>query len=451
MTRSQKEDLLKNLLLLRAQRDKNKLSRFKPNPGFQEDFFRSKKRIRLATAGNQSGKTTVGAIESAHYALGTHPHKKIRTPNVGVIVSAQGFKEGIEKIVMPKIRSVVGSQDIIRIKNNTQGIPTEIVWRNGSITHLMSAEQDDKVFEGITLDWVWIDEPVRRSIFIALKRGMLTTGGHLWMSCTPLDEPWIYEEIYMPAKEGRDDSIAVFEGSSDENAYIPEEEKEEFKKRLTSDEIEARWYGKFRHLSGRVFKSYKPEIHRIKDFDIPEHWPVWMSIDPHRNKPHGVLWVAISPKNVKYVCNEIYISCTPRKLAEYILSINQQYNIVQQLIDTSSQEDGWNKRSLRQMLQDYGVRTKLAQKKNKKNSRIHLINQSLSNNELFVMEHCKRLHREFQNQIYKKNKMDSAKILEEPEKKFDDQTDNLGYIYTENPTYRGIPSIKEIGPIYVRG
>lgn len=445
-----KEELYLALLSQKKQQDLNRLRDFRPNPGFQEKFFKSNAAVRLITAGNQSGKTHCSAVEAAHFALGTHPYKKIKTPNVGIIVSGLGFQTGIIQVVVPKLEEVVGSEDIVDIKKNSQGIPIKIVWRTGSITYLMSSEQDDMAFEGKKCDWAWADEPIRRSIFVAIKRGFLTTNGRFWFSCTPLDEPWMYEQIYMPGVNGVDKDIAVFQGSSDENVHISEEAKKEFKKHLTEDEVDARWYGKFRHLSGRVFKAYNPEVHRIPAFDIPPHWPVWLSVDPHRNKPHAVLFLAVSPQGVKYICNEIYKSCRIETLADYILGIGSQYNIVQRLIDTSAQEDGWSKKSAREILQKNGVPTKLAQKRNLKASGIILINELFGSDELFVMEHCVRTHRELQNQIYKKNKRDNGIIMEEPEKKFDDMTDNLRYVLVERPTYRSSARIKTQEAPYVR-
>lgn len=442
LDRAGREKLLVYLLEKKQVVDKNRLDFYKPNPGFQEKFFKSKAKVRLVTVGNQAGKSHSGAVEAALIALGKHPHKSIVTPNTGVIVSGQGFKDGIEKVIMPKLNSVVGSNDIRHIKNNTMGIPTKITWRNGSVTHLMSAEQDDKAFEGSTIHYCWIDEPVRRSIFISLKRGFLTTGGILWMTCTPLDEPWIYEDLYVVGKEGKDPEIEVFEGSSDENIHISEKEKNEFKKHLTEDEIDVRWFGKFRHLAGRVFKAFAPDRHVVPSFDIPSHWPVWSAIDPHRNKPWAVIFLAVSPQNIFYVCNEIYQKGEIEDLAESILSIGGQYNLVQRLIDTSAQEDGWENISCRELLQNKGVKTKLAQKKNLKASGIVLINQLFQNDQLLIMEHCSRTIRELRNQVYKKGK---DRILEEPEKKFDEMTDCIRYCLNERPTYRGLPRVKELG------
>jgi hypothetical protein len=203
-------------------------------------------------------------------------------------------------------------------------------------------------------------------------------------------------------------------------------------------------------LSGRVFKEYKAEKHLIPSFDIPSHWPVYCAIDPHRNKPHAVVFLAVSPQNKFYVCNEIYLKCPILKLADHILDIACQYRMEKFLIDTSAQESGWEKESARQLLQRGGVRTRLAQKKNLKNSGITIINQSFASDDLFVMEHCRRMHRELTNQIFKKNKRDQQQVLEEPEKKWDDETDCLRYILVERPTYRDSTANKEVGPLYVR-
>lgn len=378
----------------------------------------------------------MGAAEMALLALGEHPHKKVRIPNRGVIVTAKSHKDGIEDEILPKLQEVVGSKDIVRIVKDKQGRPSTIHWRSKSITHLMSAEQDDVAFESKTLDLGWIDEPVRRQIYIAIRRGMMKSGGLLWMTATPLDEPWVYDEIYLPGMEGHPD-IEVFEGSTDENVYIPKHERDAYFATLTSDEVEARRYGRFAHLSGRVIKSYVRERHLIAPFDIPYHWPVYLSIDPGGNKPHAALWIAVSPQNIKYACNEIYVRDTIKNFGLEVLAINEQYNMADILIDTSAQEQDWDKKSAREILQDIGVDTRLAQKKNLKKSGLLLINQHFQEDQLFVFENCVRLHRELTLYTYQKNKRDTQKILEEPEKKFDDMIDNMRYILVERPDFSG--------------
>lgn len=370
-------------------------------------------------------------------ALGEHPYKKVRVPNRGTVVSAKSYKDGIEDEIIPKFKEFVGSYDIRRFIKDKSGRPMTIEWRSGSITHLMSAEQDDVAFESKTLDWIWLDEPMRRHIYIALMRGLMKAEGLIWITATPLEEPWMYDEIYLPGVTGEDKDIEIFEGVGDENVHVSIEGRETFYKRLTADEIEARRYGRFKHLTGRVIKEYDWKRHRIPAFDIPAHWPTWLSIDPHKNKPHAALWVPVSHQNIKYVANEIYHRCTIKELGYIILDLNEQYNMVNLLIDNSAQEDDWTKQSARGMLDEIGLRTKLAQKNNLKNAGIHLINQHFHDDKLFVFDNCHRTHKELMLWVYKQNKRDHQQILEEPAKKFDDMMDNLRYILVEKPDYSG--------------
>ena len=102
------------------------------------------------------------------------------------------------------------------------------------------------------------------------------------------------------------------------------------------------------------------------------------------------------------------------------------------------------------MLEIKGVPTKLAQKKNKKGSGIIAINQLFQDDELFVFEHCERIHKEFTLQVYKKTR-NNVSVSEDVEKKFDDMTDCLRYIIVRRPEFDALAPIHEIeGGVYGR-
>ena len=368
-------------------------------------------------------------------------------------MTAKPLKEGVEKEILPKMYELVGTEDIITIKTNQQGIPYKIMWRNGSVTFFLSAEQDDKVFEGSTIDYAAFDEPMRRHIYVATRRGLMKSGGHIWWAMTPLDEPWVYDELFTRWQSGHKE-IEVFEGESGENVHISKEERASFRDTLYEDEIETRIHGKFRHLSGRVIKSYDPGRHRIEGFDIPRHWPVYLSIDPHRRKPHAALFLACAPTDVFYVCNEIYLDTGIKDFGLLCLDIMTQYNMVSQVIDTSAQEDGWTKDSGRELLancvdEGVGLRTQLAQKKNKISFGIMMINQLYRDDRLFVMDHCRRIHREQMLHVYRKSRS-GDRVLEAPEDRFNDMIANMRYILAERPGYHGRPEIKDRPKPYQR-
>jgi len=458
-TRGQKESLLRSLLTQKSLKDRDKLKNFQPNPsliegemGGQERFLRSQAKIRLVTTANQWGKTHVGAYEACAIARGVHPYKNVVVPNTGVIVTAKSFDDGIENEIVPKIKEVCGAADIVKFGKNAQGIHSTVHFKGGSVAHLMSAEQKNVAFESKKFHWIWIDEPVRREIWIALFRGMLTTDGLAWITATLLDEPWIWEEIYEPGMAGVDSDIEIFTGPMEENRRVTDKARKAYIARLTPDEIKTRVHGIPMALAGRTIKCYEAQYdtgqphHLIPSFNIPPHWPVWLSIDPHADKPHAVLFIAASPQGPLYACNEIFVQCTLHELADFINDVRCQYNMVDQIADSSIQNKDWGKRSGRDLLEDKGIRVKLARKKDKKQG-IFLVNQKFKDDEFFVMQHCVRTHRELTLNRWKKNQRDPQIMLGEAEKKMDDMIDNVRYIFEENPEYTGSSPIHEIGPI----
>ena len=62
--------------------------------------------------------------------------------------------------------------------------------------------------------------------------------------------------------------------------------------------------------------------------------------------------------------------------------------------------------------------------------------------EFFIFKTCNRIHKELTLQVYKRSHRDEQQILEEPEKKFDEMTDNARYILNERPDYTGIAKEK---------
>jgi hypothetical protein len=64
------------------------------------------------------------------------------------------------------------------------------------------------------------------------------------------------------------------------------------------DELEARKFGLFMHLSGRVFKQVDKDVHVIPDAlyeRIPPDYPVIHVVDPHPRKPDFSAWIMVAP------------------------------------------------------------------------------------------------------------------------------------------------------------
>jgi len=105
---------------------------------------------------------------------------------------------------------------------------------------------------------------------------------------------------------------------------------------IDESEREVRLHGKFRYLSGRVWKMWDRNIHTIDrkhwikgekgviiDGQPPQHWKRAMVIDPHDEKPHAILWVAKEPEyKIYYAYREAWLkNSTFKMVCEYIRDI----------------------------------------------------------------------------------------------------------------------------------
>jgi hypothetical protein len=81
--------------------------------------------------------------------------------------------------------------------------------------------------------------------------------------------------------------------------FLPRAGIENYLKKITDpDEREAREEGKWRHLSGLVYKELDRAVHLYQDFDIPADWMRIEAIDPHDSKPTRWLFGAVSPEEI---------------------------------------------------------------------------------------------------------------------------------------------------------
>jgi len=105
------------------------------------------------------------------------------------------------------------------------------------------------------------------------------------------------------------------------------------------EEKDVRIHGKFRYLSGRVWKNWERQVHLIdrkrwkvgeKGVTIngqpPKDWPRMMIIDPHDEKPHAVLWVAKDPDYKLFYCyREAWLANkTFKQVVQYIRDVETQ-------------------------------------------------------------------------------------------------------------------------------
>jgi len=322
----------------------------------QEAFHRAGRfKRRMYRAGNRSGKSQCGVAEDCAHFLGERPwyakddparYEGIRQGRTkGLIVTTDWDKA--DEVFTGKGRSGdVGKiwrnlpNDDYKTKKNHSGVIDYIESKDGSVIRIdtiKSFSMNPMGSESSDYDWVHWDEPPPQAMHKAVNRGLMDRGGCEWFTLTPLSEPWINDlffpnvnmvksqDILAQERNGRPISWVV-SGSTYDNPYLSREEIEEFEFLLSDDEKACRIHGLPLSMSGMVYKSFDYDKHVLQDSAIgwddfntpPKNWPIYVSIDPHPQTPHAVIFIAVSPHDQKFIFDELFVHCTIETLSEYI-------------------------------------------------------------------------------------------------------------------------------------
>ena len=246
-------------------------------------------------------------------------------------------------------------------KNYTAKFRTNTGWT----IDIMSNEQDVKEFESVDLGFVWIDEPMPKDRFMAtIARGRL--GMTIFWTLTPLTySAWIKDWLDKKADGEYADYIDDIEMEDNckihgvrgifEHANI---------KRIADaypeDEREARVFGKFGHLIGRVHKGFKRKIHVIRPFPIDEKkYTTYIALDPHPRVPDHVLYLSVDKKGTKILSAELISEGLVKILYERLKAIESAMNfrIETRIIDPAGYVDDQHReeKSIGSQLFDLGM------------------------------------------------------------------------------------------------
>lgn len=287
----------------------------------QLSFHQSTAKIRLLSGGNQSGKTLGGVCEVLFHATGLYPEwypqdQRINRPNRGRIIG-EDYGKWDGEVLEPKLMEWLPRELIVSIRKTMKGYIEKVYIKHvsGGVSSfdIMTHEQDDGVFEGWTGDWVWFDEPPPYEKWVACKRGLIYNNGRAWFTMTPIKEPWVYNDFIL----NKNPDVFSINVDIRDNPYLTEESIKFFERDLPDDVKEARLHGKFKHLSGRVYKEFDENIHVISNstIKINSNWPSYFVLDPHDRKPHFCIWARVSPMGTLYITDELQFKGTLKELA----------------------------------------------------------------------------------------------------------------------------------------
>ncbi len=315
---------------------------------------------RYVRTGNRFGKSTMGAAEDCAWALGERPWYKVGDPKryvgipkrstKGLIIVADWdkvheiFTNPVKGQGQGKLFKFLPKDAILGFTRHNSGMIAEIrvksVWGGESTIMLDTVKSflsNPMGQESSDWDWIHIDEPCPKDMWVANSRGLIDRHGSAWFTCTPLNHPWI-NDMFVPRDQFRLNSGEVIRkdvnhwmcvGTSFDNPYNPVAAIDMFVDGLTDAEKECRIQGIPLALSGLVYKEFHPSDSLYRGtppgwagpMSPPENYTIRLAIDPHPQVPHAVLFAATSPEGIVYFFAEIFRKLSAAQLCEAIHEI----------------------------------------------------------------------------------------------------------------------------------
>jgi hypothetical protein len=316
--------------------------------------------------GNQFGKTDMLAMDVVLRIIGQHPvswknvrpEDPIRTFRFAseTLPAIGGDESGTKNTQYPAFKRRLPPSLVkkdITDKNKTMTIRS-LSGGPDIFVEFVAYSQGVGAQAGVQRRMVWLDESASRSFFDEQVPRLMAADGDLIYTMTP--EPgligWEFDELYERAscylrtpkvlkrlrerlgerhkaieKTGGSEDLTVIMAATDDNPIYPmlaKKRSEQVGKEISAQEYindklrlfdadedvtDARRYGLFRHLSGKIFKTYTPSVHLIdgeKYFEtgIPHDWHHFRGIDFHTFNPWAVVWLSVSPQDEIFVWEE---------------------------------------------------------------------------------------------------------------------------------------------------
>ena len=220
----------------------------------QFDAFNFSTQFGAVVSGVQSGKTFLGSYWAGN--------KISQFPDKNGLICAPTYKilhhSTLEKFfqVWPELRKYYKEQ------KGVIELPT------GGKVFTRSADQPLGI-EGMTIHWAWLDEAgmMPRLIWVVVRSRVSLTSGQVLITTTPYNMGWLYQEFYLPWKEGKDKDLSVFTWRSIDNPFFPKDFAEKERQRLRPEEYARRYDGEFKKMEGLVY-DLPPEQIIEPNFDI---------------------------------------------------------------------------------------------------------------------------------------------------------------------------------------
>lgn len=351
---------LRDLRRLEALKKSYGLLFYVPHKKQDEFHAAGAKKRRYVRTGNRFGKSTMGAAEDCAWALGERPWYKKDDPRrfvglpqhstKGLIIVADWdkvheiFTNPSQGQGQGKLFKFLPKDKILGFNRHNSGMISEIrvqsIWGGESTIMLDTVKSfmsNPMGQESSDWDWIHVDEPCPKDLWVANSRGLIDRNGSAWFTCTPINHPWI-NDMFVPRDQFRLNSGEIVEkdknhwmtvGSSFDNPHNPTDAIDMFMDNLTDAVKDCRIHGIPLALSGLVYKEFHPSDSLYRGTPLgwdgpmspPENYTIRLAIDPHPQVPHAVLFAATSPEGITYFFAEIFRKLSAAQLCEAIHEI----------------------------------------------------------------------------------------------------------------------------------
>lgn len=457
--------------------------------------------VRLFCAANQQGKTWALASEILSWCLGIEPWSGREVifpggrkwhPGMRFGIAGEDFVNALQEDIVAKMNRLLPLKEVGCELEKVQGrVLSKVTFPQPFETSIkfMSYEMEPSKWEGYTWDGFAFNEPPPRHAWIATKRGMMRNSAPAIFAMTPIKEPWIFEELYTSPdaihlnheedlEQVKKSSIAVVTCTLDDSPYLSEDQKAFLIRDMDEDDLEARKYGRFRHLVGRVYKNFTREKHVLTSERFHELHPNWTSypafcvVDPHDRKAFAMCWGVLTPQGEKVIIEE-WPDFDFTKVKQWKSSIDEYVNTIEEVEhklfpsftrSISTRQRGAPQVQWRVMDPNFGKSGKLGLNGQTVADAFgdrglyfdvnvdddlpsgHLaVRQALEDQTLFVLSHLKNTILAFENYIWDdyRGKNDHAP-KEKPKDKYKDFMDLIRYIVKYDPHYYNPEDLKRM-------
>jgi phage terminase large subunit-like protein len=303
----------------------------------QKAFHEMQQKARLYIGGNRSGKSLGSTIEGIFYVTHTHPYRQTPEGPVRGRVVAVDFLNGVDKIILPLWKQWLPKKYLINgsWEDSYSRERHVLTLNNGSFVEFMSQDQDLDKFAGSSRHFIHFDEECPKSVWQECLARLVDTDGDWWMSQTPVQGmEWIFDDVYIPAKEGTKD-IGIVEASMEDNPTLSQAAIDRYMESLSEEERLIRKNGQYIHLGGSVFPEFSPITHCIPrgQFKPTSRHRIIRTMDSGYTNPTVWLWLAVDEDGTIVVFKEHYQA--KWNVAQHAEVVNQ---ITKKIIDESGAE-----------------------------------------------------------------------------------------------------------------